>query len=136
MIEEVSFYRTSDGSTFEYEEDAYNYETEYALKKANIRIFDIDMKEITKDDYSSNTYSNVYCIIAGDSNEEDLDNAADMIYDWVDSSVDTSKIKPNTTIIYDSKTEEWVSVEQLQAHVNAFTERLNQMRSLSKETHA
>lgn len=137
MIEEVSIYKTSDGTTFEYEEDAYNYETEYALNKANVRIFNADMQELTKDNFSDGkTPTDVYYIVTGDSNEEDLDNAAEMIYDWVDSSVDISAIAPNTVIMYDRETEKWISIEQFEAHIDDLVERLNKLRRFSEEVQA
>lgn len=136
MIEEVSLYKTSDGTTFECEEDAYNYETEYALKKAKVRIFDADMQEITKDDYSSGTRCNVCYIVAGDSSEEDVNNAGDMIFDWVDSSVDPRDIKPNTTIVYDHEADQWINMQQYEARIEELADKLYRLRQFSESVQA
>lgn len=138
MIEEVSFYKTSDGTTFNDEDDAYNYETMFALKKAKMKIYNMDMQEINMLEPHQNSFdTNVSYIIVGDASQDNVADAAEMVYSWVDSSVFRDKIHPNTAIMYDECDEEWISIDDYIQKIKDITEKLSLLKSLSeKEQHS
>jgi len=131
MIQAVTLYKTSDGNTFEYEDEALYHETKLVLDAAHASCFDIDGSLIDFDDPHIQN-ADVFYITIGDATEEQIEDVAEALFDWNINIEGCShdKIKANTSIMYDGDMCEWMTKDEYKERVGSYLDKIKLLDTL------